>query len=80
MFCKEYFGEGEGGFKWLLLSDFNFSKCFYCIGWIMFNFVFEVFVFEDGDIKDEDGDIEFFVMLIVEKVFEVINGKIVKDE
>ncbi|KAK4673007.1 hypothetical protein QC763_108000 [Podospora pseudopauciseta] len=79
-FCKEYLGEGEGGFKWLSLSDPNPSKRFHRIGWIMLNPASEAPASEDGDTKDEDGDIEPPVMSTAEKALEAINGKTVKDE
>ena len=34
-FCKEHLGEGEGGLKWLGLSDPNPQKKFHRIGWII---------------------------------------------
>ena len=34
-FCKEHIGEGDGGFKWLSLSDPNPQKKFHRIGWIV---------------------------------------------
>lgn len=36
-FCKEHLGEGDGGFKWLSLSDPNSQKKFHRIGWVMLN-------------------------------------------
>lgn len=36
-FCKEHLGEGEGGFKWLSLSDPNPGKKFHRMGWIILN-------------------------------------------
>lgn len=36
-FCREHLGEGEGGFKWLSLSDPNPGKKFHRLGWIMLN-------------------------------------------
>ena len=36
-FCKEHLGEGDGGFKWLSLSDPNPQKKCHRIGWIMLN-------------------------------------------
>ncbi|CAI4216516.1 unnamed protein product [Parascedosporium putredinis] len=34
-FCKEHLGEGDGGFRWLSLSDPNPSKRYHRIGWVM---------------------------------------------
>lgn len=34
-FCKEHLGEGEGGYKWLSLSDPNPGKKFHRLGWVM---------------------------------------------
>ena len=34
-FCREHLGDGDGGFKWLSLSDPNPGKKFHRLGWIM---------------------------------------------
>lgn len=36
-FCREHLGDGEGGFKWLSMSDPNPGKKFHRLGWIMLN-------------------------------------------
>lgn len=36
-FCKEHLGDGEGGYKWLSMSDPNPTKKFHRLGWIMLN-------------------------------------------
>lgn len=50
-FCKEHLGQGDGGFKWLSLSDPNPIKKFHRIGWIMLNSAPE-----DGDQPMEDAE------------------------
>jgi len=37
LFCKEHLSEGEGGFKWLSLSDPNPLKKYHRIGWVILN-------------------------------------------
>ena len=46
-FCKEHLGEGEGGYKWLSLSDPNPGKKFHRLGWIMLN--------PASDVPEEDS-------------------------
>ncbi|KAI9719159.1 MAG: hypothetical protein M1828_006341 [Chrysothrix sp. TS-e1954] len=57
-FCKEHLGEGEGGFKWLSLSDPNPQKKCHRIGWVLLNpggeVVEEVKTEERGDGRDEE--------------------------
>lgn len=36
-FCKQNLGEGEGGFRWLSLSDPNLHKKFHRLGWVLLN-------------------------------------------
>jgi uncharacterized C2H2 Zn-finger protein len=82
-FCKEHLGEGEGGFKWLSLSDPNPSKRFHRIGWIMLHPAPEVPALEESeDVKDEeDGESKSAAPVsTAEKALEAINGKTVKDE
>ncbi|KAL9090786.1 MAG: hypothetical protein Q9159_001842 [Coniocarpon cinnabarinum] len=66
-FCKEHLGEGDGGFKWLSLSDPNPQKKFHRIGWIILNSGSDVEVSaeneqnQDADqqaMKEDDGDDE----------------------
>jgi uncharacterized C2H2 Zn-finger protein len=59
-FCKEHLGEGEGGFRWLSLSDPNPTKKCHRIGWIMLHpggeedeVMQEV---ERGDGREEEGE------------------------
>ncbi len=59
-FCKEHLGEGDGGFRWLSLSDPNPTKKCHRIGWIMLHpggeedeVMEEV---ERGDGRDEEGE------------------------
>ncbi len=82
-FCKEHLGEGDGGFKWLSLSDPNPSKRYHRIGWIMLNPTSETVPADRTDPKDDDGDLEIkspVPVSIAEKALEAINGKTVKDE
>jgi uncharacterized C2H2 Zn-finger protein len=87
-FCKEHLGEGEGGYKWLSLSDPNPSKRYHRIGWILINPGPES---TDSDVKDEDmkdedakgedGELdEKKPVSTAQKALEAINGKTVKDE
>jgi len=82
-FCKEHLGEGEGGFKWLSLSDPNPSKRYHRIGWIMLHPAPEAPIPEENeDARDEeDGETKPAVPVsTAEKALEAINGKTVKDE
>lgn len=82
-FCKEHLGEGEGGFKWLSLSDPNPNKRYHRIGWIMLHPAPEAAaVAESDDIKDdEDGESKpTAAMSTAQKALDAINGKTVKDE
>lgn len=88
-FCKEHLGEGEGGFKWLSLSDPNPVKKCHRIGWIMINPSSE----ENGegmeDVKNErgegreDGEEEEKPRedksSVAQKALEAINGKTIVD-
>jgi uncharacterized C2H2 Zn-finger protein len=49
-FCKEHLGEGDGGFRWLSLSDPNPAKKCHRIGWIMLH--------PGGDDADVMQDVE----------------------
>ncbi|KAL1844257.1 hypothetical protein VTJ49DRAFT_2314 [Mycothermus thermophilus] len=81
-FCKEHLGEGEGGFKWLSLSDPNPSKRYHRIGWIMLHPAPEPAPEETEEAKDEetDGSKPAAPQSTAEKALEAINGKTVKDE
>ncbi|KAG6186342.1 hypothetical protein E4U27_008469 [Claviceps purpurea] len=83
-FCKENLGEGEGGFKWLSLSDPNPSKRYHRIGWVMLHPSSEAALPGDRtDPKDEDGDVDTTTpqpVSTAEKALEAVNGKTVKDE
>ena len=81
-FCKEHLGDGEGGFKWLSLSDPNPSKRYHRIGWIMLHPAPETTVHEENeDMKDEeDGESKPAPVSTADKALEAINGKTVKDE
>jgi hypothetical protein len=85
-FCKEHLGEGEGGYKWLSLSDPNPSKRYHRIGWIMLHSASEAQA-ESEDAKDEedmkdeeDGESKPTPVSTADKALEAINGKTVKDE
>lgn len=83
-FCKEHLGEGEGGFKWLSLSDPNPSKRYHRIGWVMLHPAPETTgIIDRPELKDEDGDVPIAPpapQSTAEKALEAINGKQVKDE
>jgi hypothetical protein len=81
-FCKEHLGEGEGGFRWLSLSDPNPSKRYHRIGWIMLHPAPEApAVGESEDAMDqEDGESKPAPASTADKALEAINGKTVKDE
>jgi hypothetical protein len=81
-FCKEHLGEGEGGFRWLSLSDPNPSKRYHRIGWIMLHPAPEAQALEENeDIgDDEDGESKPAPLSTADKALEAINGKTVKDE
>ena len=83
--CREHLGEGEGGFKWLSLSDPNPQKKCHRIGWIMLNpSSEEPQTAERGDGRDEDGedgmDVEKPAQSTAERALEAVNGKTIEDE
>ncbi|KAH0123996.1 hypothetical protein KCU82_g21931, partial [Aureobasidium melanogenum] len=90
-FCKEHLGEGEGGYKWLSLSDPNPGKKFHRLGWIMLNPASDV---PEEDIKrrgsrdDDDQDADGGAMdedkpnhtqTICERALNEINNKTIQD-
>lgn len=82
-FCKEHLGEGEGGFKWLSLSDPNPSKRFHRIGWVMLHPSDDVKPAPDRvEGTDEDGEAKQDkpMQSTADKALEAINGETVKDE
>lgn len=90
-FCKEHLSEGEGGFKWLSLSDPNPLKKYHRIGWIMLHPSSEMpATVERGDGRDEeiedreDGIAEEpktnGLLSTAEKALEAVNSKIIYDE
>lgn len=84
-FCKEHLGEGEGGFKWLSLSDPNPSKKYHRIGWVMLHPAPEaVTTIDRADPRDEDDDLDMKpaapIQSTADKALEAINSKTVKDE
>ncbi|EEP76532.1 conserved hypothetical protein [Uncinocarpus reesii 1704] len=87
-FCKEHLGEGDGGFKWLSLSDPNPSKKCHRIGWIMLHPAPESHVvIERGDGRDEEGEeVEPSTTAngnsgnsTAEKALEAVNEKTIQD-
>ncbi|KAG8530753.1 uncharacterized protein KY384_004110 [Bacidia gigantensis] len=83
--CREHLGEGDGGFKWLSLSDPNPQKKCHRIGWIMLNpSSDESDATERGDGREdgeEDMDVEAKPSAgIADKALEVMNGKTIEDE
>jgi uncharacterized C2H2 Zn-finger protein len=88
-FCKEYLGDGEGGFKWLSLSDPNPLKKCHRIGWIMLHPGPEPMAeIERGDGREEEGEeIENGTGMnghsgssTSQRALELINEKTIKDE
>lgn len=87
--CKEHLGEGDGGFKWLSLSDPNPQKKCHRIGWIMLHPGSDVAPpVERGDGRDEDEEVvdtpivgEMKDLLsTAERALNAINGKTIHDE
>lgn len=90
-FCKEHLGEGEGGFKWLSLSDPNPLKKCHRIGWIMLHPNAEATaVIERGDGREEEDEREeggvaeeskaSVMISAAEKALEAVNSKTIYDE
>jgi len=92
-FCKEHLGDGDGGFRWLSLSDPNPLKKLHRIGWIMLNpAVAHVAVAgtERGDGREEEDDKELLKgelpesgsipQSMADKALSEINGKSIRDE
>jgi uncharacterized C2H2 Zn-finger protein len=91
-FCKEHLGEGEGGFRWLSLSDPNPAKKCHRIGWIMLHpGGDDTDVMQDverGDGRDaeegEEGDNKVLAngdasKTPAQKALELVNEKIIVD-
>ena len=88
-FCKEHLGEGEGGYKYLSLSDPNPNKKFHRIGWVVLQeLTTEPMQINDrGDGRDDDEDEGAIrsdadgptAQSTAAKALEAINGKTVKD-
>ncbi|KKY14099.1 putative arsenite resistance protein ars2 [Phaeomoniella chlamydospora] len=91
-FCKEQLGEGQGGFRWLSLSDPNPSKKCHRIGWIMLHpgdtEPMEDVKRGDGRDDDEDGEGEGEVKeetngdgpkSTSQKALDLVNGKPIVD-
>ncbi len=83
-FCKEHLGDGEGGFRWLSLSDPNPSKRYHRIGWVMLNPTSDVApppAYRPDTIDEgEDEKRPVHQQSVADKALEAINGKQVKDE
>jgi uncharacterized C2H2 Zn-finger protein len=81
-FCKEHLGEGEGGFRWLSLSDPNPSKRYHRIGWVMLNPATETADYrpDPNDEEAEEASPPLTQRSTAENALEAINGKQVKDE
>ncbi|KAJ9648474.1 hypothetical protein H2201_000810 [Coniosporium apollinis] len=87
-FCKEHLGEGEGGFKWLSLSDPNPLKKCHRIGWVILNPGPEQpEKNERSDGRDEEGeedegmaDADAPAESTAQKALSEINGKTIEDE
>lgn len=92
-FCKEHLGDGDGGFRWLSLSDPNPLKKLHRIGWIMLNPAagdIAVTGNERGDGREEEGDTELregelpengsIPQGMADRALSEINGKSIMDE
>ncbi|KAJ5937505.1 hypothetical protein N7454_003847 [Penicillium verhagenii] len=82
-FCKEHLGEGDGGFKWLSLSDPNPSKKFHRMGWILLHPAAETAVVDRGDGREEEGEemepSAGNAIGTAEKALEAVNDKTIHD-
>ncbi|KAK5070786.1 hypothetical protein LTR64_007437 [Lithohypha guttulata] len=86
-FCKEHLGEGDGGFRWLSLSDPNPIKKFHRIGWIMLNpapeendqAMEDVGRGEGREDGEEDDKPKSEPSSAAQKALEAINGKTIVD-
>lgn len=91
-FCKEHLGEGDGGFRWLSLSDPNPLKKCHRIGWVILNPAPDVEMKDEdrGDGRDEEVDEDGAVKsdtgaddhkkTASAQALEEINGKTIHDE
>ncbi|KAI9795766.1 MAG: hypothetical protein M1825_001257, partial [Sarcosagium campestre] len=87
-FCREHLGEGEGGFKWLSLSDPNPSKRYHRIGWVTLHPSSPVETMDRSDGRDEEevdgelgsGSAQDAAASASEKALEAINSKTIHDE
>jgi len=90
-FCNQYLGEGDGGFKWLSLSDPNPQKKCHRIGWIMLHPSAEVDapMEERKDAREDEGgmdedepqpELKSSLLNTAEKALDAINGKTIVDE
>ena len=78
-FCRENLGDGDGGYRWLSLSDPNPSKRYHRIGWIMLN------PGPEGGfpVLDEDGNVDTEnpqMIPIAVKAQQAVDSKTVKDD
>jgi SERRATE/Ars2, N-terminal domain/Domain of unknown function (DUF4187)/Arsenite-resistance protein 2 len=88
--CREKLGEGEGGFKWLSMSDPNPSKRFHRIGWVMLQPDGDAPATRDSEdidldtpdegIKKEEDDSASAAKRTAERALEAINGQSVIDK
>jgi hypothetical protein len=84
-FCKEHLGEGDGGFKWLSLSDPNPTKKFHRMGWIMLHPSTETENPVDrGDGREEEGEDtdkhgNGMTVNTAERALEAVNDKTIHD-
>jgi len=87
-FCTERLGTGEGGFKWLSLSDPNTTKKCHRIGWVMLNpggdEMMPVEAEADGQGDDDEDRMETqaqtTVKTALDKALAAINGESIPDE
>ena len=84
-FCREHLGEGDGGFKWLSLSDPNPLKKYHRIGWIMLHPGSDAVTDtnERSDGRDEDMEAEEHdnsPPSTAQKALDAVNDKTIEDE
>ena len=89
--CNEHLGDGEGGFKWLSLSDPNPQKRCHRMGWIILNSAPESDAKQErDDVRDDEEDMvedgavtegaQNSATNTSERALAEINGKTIHDE
>lgn len=87
-FCRENLGDGNGGFRYLSLSDPNPTKKFHRMGWILLNSVddesFNVIERHDSrtESQEDEGhapDTTPVTTSVADRALEAVNGKTIQD-